>query len=195
MTGELVASLKAKSNGLKVFAEFNTMHEASYLKDHPDARPIGADGQVSPPPDGWQGVCPTHPGYRRDRMDAFRQTLRTAPDRWHLARLSPCPRELGTGRAQPARYLFLRPLPVAVSARRRESSLPDGPTAERARRLLGSHKAGLGAVAVRRLHRLGPRVPRDPRPRNGPALSWELSIALGRTRTTTTRSAKSWPST
>jgi hypothetical protein len=79
VTAELVTSLKAKSNGLLIFAEFNTMHEASYLRDHPDARPIGADGQVSPPPEDWQGVCPTHPGYRRSRMQAFRQTLRAAP--------------------------------------------------------------------------------------------------------------------
>ena len=79
VTNELITSLKAKSKGLMVFAEFNTMHEASYLRDHPDARPIGADGQVSPPPDDWQGVCPTHPGYRRSRMEAFRQTLQAAP--------------------------------------------------------------------------------------------------------------------
>ena len=76
---ELVADLKARSKTLKVFVEFNTMHEAGYLKDHPDARPIGADGRVSPPPEGWQGVCPTHPGYRRDRMEAFRNLLRAAP--------------------------------------------------------------------------------------------------------------------
>jgi hypothetical protein len=76
---DLVASLKAKSKSLKVFAEFNTMHEAGYLKEHSDARPIGSDGRISPPPDGWQGVCPTHPGYRRERMAAFRQTLRSAP--------------------------------------------------------------------------------------------------------------------
>jgi hypothetical protein len=61
--------------GARVFAEFNTMHDASYLKDHPDAAPIGDDGRVCPPPDGWQGVCPTHPGYRRARMEAFRRTL------------------------------------------------------------------------------------------------------------------------
>jgi hypothetical protein len=79
LTSELITSLKSKSKGLKVFAEFNTMHEASYLNDHPDAHPIGADGRVSPPPDDWQGGCPTHPGYRRARMKAFRETLRAAP--------------------------------------------------------------------------------------------------------------------
>ena len=64
-----------KTQGAKVFAEFNTMHVASYLKEHPDAAPVGVDGKPSPPPNGWQGVCPTHAGYRRFRMDAFRKVL------------------------------------------------------------------------------------------------------------------------
>jgi hypothetical protein len=63
--------------GVKVFAEFNSMHAAAYLKDHPDAAPIGPDGKPSPPPDGWQGVSPFHAGYRRDRMDEFRRVLTT----------------------------------------------------------------------------------------------------------------------
>lgn len=66
-----------KSQGAQVFAEFNTLHEASYLEKHPDAAPIGTDGRVCPPPDGWQGICPTHPGYRRYRMDAFRRALQS----------------------------------------------------------------------------------------------------------------------
>ena len=69
-----IARLKAA--GARVFAEFNTLHEAGYLRDHPDAAPIGPDGEVCPPPDGWQGICPTHPGYRRYRMEAFRAVLR-----------------------------------------------------------------------------------------------------------------------
>jgi hypothetical protein len=64
-----------KKHGAQVFAEFNTMHVVSYLKDHPDAAPVGVDGKVCPAPHGWQGVCPTHPGYRRFRMDAFRKAL------------------------------------------------------------------------------------------------------------------------
>jgi len=67
---------RLKNEGCRVFAEFNTMHEAGYLREHPDAAPIGADGKVSPPPDGWQGVCPSHPGYRDYRMSAFRAALR-----------------------------------------------------------------------------------------------------------------------
>ncbi len=65
-----------KSQGARVFAEFNTLHMAGYLKEHPDAAPIGADGRVSPPPQGWQGICPTHPAYRRHRMDEFRRVLK-----------------------------------------------------------------------------------------------------------------------
>ena len=63
--------------GLKVFAEFNSMHAAQYLQEHPDAAPIGPDGRPSPPPDGWQGVSPLHAGYRRERMEEFRRILAT----------------------------------------------------------------------------------------------------------------------
>jgi len=73
LTAERVALLKKQ--GAKVFAEFNTVHVAGYLKEHPDAAPIGVDGNVCPPPQGWQGICPTHRGYRKFRMDAFRQVL------------------------------------------------------------------------------------------------------------------------
>lgn len=61
--------------GLKIFAEFNSMHSASYLKDHPDATPVGPDGKPSPPPEGWQGVSPFHAGYRGERMREFRRVL------------------------------------------------------------------------------------------------------------------------
>ena len=42
LTPERVSLLR--SQGVRVFAEFNTLHVASYLKDHPDAAPVGADG-------------------------------------------------------------------------------------------------------------------------------------------------------
>lgn len=63
--------------GVKVFAEFNSMHHAAYLKEHPDAAPIGPDGRPSPPPYNWQGVSPFHAGYRKNRMDEFRRILET----------------------------------------------------------------------------------------------------------------------
>lgn len=64
-----------RSQGARLYAEFNTMHYEAYVKEHPDAAPVGKDGAPSSPPHGWQGVCPTHPGYRRNRMDAFRALL------------------------------------------------------------------------------------------------------------------------
>jgi len=73
LTPERVQRLREA--GARVFAEFNSMHHAEYLESNPDAAPVGIDGKVSPPPDGWQGVCPTHPGYRKDRMSAFRAVL------------------------------------------------------------------------------------------------------------------------
>jgi len=63
--------------GLKVFAEFNSMHATEFLKDHPDAAPIGPDGKPAPPPQGWQGVSAFHPEYRSDRMKEFRRVLAT----------------------------------------------------------------------------------------------------------------------
>jgi len=74
LSAERVAVLRQQK--ARVFAEFNTLHVAAYLKDHPDAAPVGVDGEVAPPPHGWQGICPTHPGYRRFRMDDFRRVLR-----------------------------------------------------------------------------------------------------------------------
>ena len=65
-----------REQGARVFAEFNTMHEADYVKQHPDAAPVGVDGEVCPPADEWQGVCPTHAEYRRYKMDDFRRVLR-----------------------------------------------------------------------------------------------------------------------
>lgn len=32
-------------------------------------------GILTPPPHGWQGICPSHVGYRRSRMNEFREML------------------------------------------------------------------------------------------------------------------------
>jgi hypothetical protein len=138
VTAERLALLKR--HGARVFAEFNTMHEAGYLKEHPDAAPIGADGNVCPPPDGWQGICPTHPGYRRSRMDAFRAVLREhaidgvwldyhhAHASWEQA-VPNMPDTCFCDRC------------VSRFTRETKTTLPDAPTPERARLLLGTHQA------------------------------------------------------
>jgi len=74
ITSERVRRIKAQ--GAKVFAEFNTLHRADYLKEHPEAAPVGADGSRAPAPHGWQGICPTHVPYRSWRMEAFRRLLK-----------------------------------------------------------------------------------------------------------------------
>ena len=73
VTREIADDLHAQQ--VRVFAEFNTLHEARYVKEHPDAAPVGPDGEACPPPDNWQGVCPTHPEYRYWKMARFRETL------------------------------------------------------------------------------------------------------------------------
>ncbi|HUW55892.1 MAG TPA: hypothetical protein VMZ92_04605 [Planctomycetota bacterium] len=75
ITAERVGRLH--DHGAKVFAEFNSMHHERYLEENPDAAPVGTDGEVCPPPEGWQGICPTHPGYRVSRMQEFRRLLET----------------------------------------------------------------------------------------------------------------------
>jgi hypothetical protein len=137
-TAEVVAGLKTKAPGVRVFAEFNTMHHAGFLADHPDAAPVGPDGLRAPAPDDWQGVCPTHPEYRRERMAAFRKTLARAPVDgvwldYHHAHAS-------WEQAEPnlPDTCFCR---NCLDAFARETGLKvDGPTAEVARRLLGEHR-------------------------------------------------------
>jgi hypothetical protein len=133
---EVVAALKARDPELKVFAEFNTMHQAGYLVDHPDASPVGSDGKVCPPPDGWQGVCATHAGYRGSRMAAFRKLLRESPIDgvwldYHHAHASweqAAPKLPDTCFCSRCLELFQKETSVV---------LPASPTPEQARRLLG----------------------------------------------------------
>src|SRR5687768_15404783 len=129
-----------RREGMQVYAEFNTLHVAAYLEEHPDAAPIGADGRVSPPPHDWQGICPTHEAYRRFRMDAFRKLLQDfAIDGvwldYHHSHAS-------WERADPAMPdtcfcdRCLRRFQDATAIR-----LPDGPTSGRAALLLSTHRA------------------------------------------------------
>lgn len=137
LTKEQIALVKQQ--GAKLFAEFNTMHEAGYLKEHPDAAPIGTDGNVSPPPDGWQGICPTHPGYRKYRMDAFRAALRDfeIDGIWldyhhsHASWEQAVPNMPDTCFCARCLAQFQRDTGV---------TLPDVSTAEKAKLLLGKHK-------------------------------------------------------
>ncbi|WP_422930439.1 hypothetical protein [Singulisphaera sp. PoT] len=138
LSRETIALLRKQ--GARVFAEFNTMHDAEYLRDHPDAAPIGSDGKPCPPPDDWQGICPTHPGHRRARMDAFRKSLHDfeIDGIWldyHHAHVS-------WEQAKPnLPDTCFCPRCLSQFEKRTGVSLPDAPTPERARWLLTQKKA------------------------------------------------------
>lgn len=137
VTADRIAQVR--SHGARIYAEFNTLHVAEYLKEHPDAAPIGADGKVSPPPDGWQGLCPTHPGYRAFRMEAFRALLEAHPIDgvwldYHHAHASwerAVPNMPDTCFCDRCLAQFTRETGIA---------LPEAPTPARAARLLGEHR-------------------------------------------------------
>jgi hypothetical protein len=59
----------ARQQGLRVFAEFATLNGKSYLKSHPDAWPIDAEGNRVPQASWFMGICPTHPGFREYRLN------------------------------------------------------------------------------------------------------------------------------
>ena len=136
VTPERLAILREQ--GVKVFVEFNTLHVASYIKDHPDAAPVGVDGKPCPPPHGWQGVSPTHVGYRKYQMDAFRELLETydIDGVWldyHHAHASwerSDPDMPDTG---------FDPRSLALFQKATGIELPDAPTPEIATLLLGEH--------------------------------------------------------
>jgi hypothetical protein len=133
---ERVALLK--KHGAQVFAEFNTMHEARYLKESPEAAPVGVDGKVCPPPDGWQGICPTHEGYRAYRMEAFRSVLKNYPldGIWLDYHHSHASWEQATPNLPDTCFCDRC---LARFARETNTALPSRPTAELSRLLLDRH--------------------------------------------------------
>ena len=137
VTAERVALVR--KHGAKLFVEFNTMHEAGFLKEHPDAAPIGTDGKVSPPPDGWQGICPTHPEYRRSRMDAFGKVLRehAVDGIWLDYHHSHASWEQAVPNMPDTCFCDRC---VTRFSRETGTPLPEGPTAERAKAILGQHR-------------------------------------------------------
>ena len=136
-TKERVALLRAQ--GVAVYAEFNTLHVAELLESYPDAAPVGTDGRVSPPPDGWQGICPSHEAYRRSRMEAFRQLLRDfeVDGVWldyhhaHASWEQAVPNLPDTCFCERCLARFQRDTGL---------KLPEAPTSERARLLLTTHR-------------------------------------------------------
>ena len=66
---------RAKSEGLKVFAEFATLNGKNYVKDHPEAWAIDEMGEQVEAATWFMGVCPTEPGFRQYRYNQLRDLL------------------------------------------------------------------------------------------------------------------------
>lgn len=66
---------RAKSEGLKVFAEFATLNGKNYVKENPEAWAINEQGKQVEAASWFMGVCPTEPGFRQYRYDQLRSLL------------------------------------------------------------------------------------------------------------------------
>ena len=68
---------RARSEGVKVFAEFATLNGKNYVDDHPEAWAINEKGEKVEAATWFMGVCPTEPGFRQYRFDQLRKLLNT----------------------------------------------------------------------------------------------------------------------
>ena len=66
---------RARSEGLRVFAEFATLNGKNYVNDHPEAWAINEKGEKVKAASWFMGVCPTEPGFRQYRFDQLRELL------------------------------------------------------------------------------------------------------------------------
>lgn len=66
---------KARSEGLKVFAEFATLNGKNYVEQHPEAWAINERGERVEAASWFMGVCPTEPGFRHNRFSQLRNLL------------------------------------------------------------------------------------------------------------------------
>lgn len=67
---------RARTEGVKVFAEFSTLNGMNYIESHPEAWPITAEGKKAEPASWFMGVCPTEPDFRNYRFTQLRRLLR-----------------------------------------------------------------------------------------------------------------------
>lgn len=67
---------RAKSEGVKVYAEFATLNGKNYVEEHPETWAINGKGQQVEAASWFMGVCPTEPGFRDYRFNQLRELLR-----------------------------------------------------------------------------------------------------------------------
>jgi hypothetical protein len=68
---------RAKTEGVKVFAEFATLNGKGYVDKHPEAWAIDNNGNKVEAATWFMGVCPSEPGFKKFRLDELRKLLRT----------------------------------------------------------------------------------------------------------------------
>ena len=56
--------IRAKQEGVKVYAEFATLNGKNYVGEHPEAWAINEKGERVEAASWFMGVCPTEPGFR-----------------------------------------------------------------------------------------------------------------------------------
>lgn len=66
---------RARSEGLKVFAEFATLNGKNYVDKHPEAWAINEKGEKVQAASWFMGVCPTEPGFREYRFAQLQDLL------------------------------------------------------------------------------------------------------------------------
>jgi hypothetical protein len=66
---------RARSEGVKVFAEFATLNGRNYVEEHPEAWAINEKGIKVEAATWFMGVCPTEPGFRKYRNNQLRVLL------------------------------------------------------------------------------------------------------------------------
>jgi len=67
---------RARSEGLKVYAEFATLNGKNYVDQHPEAWAINEKGERVEAASWFMGVCPTEPGFRQYRFNQLRDLLK-----------------------------------------------------------------------------------------------------------------------
>lgn len=66
---------RAKTEGVKVYAEFPTLNGKNYVEQHPEAWAINEKGERVEAASWFMGVCPTEPGFREFRFAQLRKLL------------------------------------------------------------------------------------------------------------------------
>ena len=68
---------RARSEGVKIFAEFATLNGKNYVEEHSEAWAVNDRGEKVEAASWFMGACPTEPGFRQYRFDQLKSLLST----------------------------------------------------------------------------------------------------------------------